>query len=316
MLAPDTAARYRGRVRALPFVLLASLLACEPRTRSSDRASPAPPTPAPSSFASRPYDVHVPPGLDRSRPAPLVVSLHGYGAPSGEAHARAFGFAAMADEHGFVLATPDGTVDSHGSRYWNATDACCNFDHAGVDDVAYIAWLIDDAVSKLAIDRDRVFVLGHSNGGFLAHRLACDLAPRLAGAVSIAGAGWKDTSRCAPGEPVSILEIHGDADVIIRMRGGRVFNLPVPEYPSTQETLAGWLAQDSCGVGAQPAPASIDFDDGVPGVETTRLSYRDCRAGVTVDLWTVVGGSHVPHPSRAGLTAIAAWMTAHPKHAR
>ena len=316
VLAPHAAGRYRGTVRALPLFVLTALLACEPRTRASDSAPPAPPAPVPSAFASRPYVVHAPPGLDHSRPASLVVSLHGYGAPSGEAHARALGLEALADEQGFLLAMPDGSVDSRGSRYWNATDACCDFDHTGVDDVAYIAWLIDDVASKLAVDRDRVFVLGHSNGGFLAHRLACDLALRLAGAVSVAGAGWKDAWHCAPSEPVSILEIHGDADVIIKMSGGRVFDLPVPEYPSTKDTIAAWLAKDACGAGAQPAPAPIDFDDGVPGLETTRVSYRACRGGVTVDLWTVAGGSHVPRPSHAGLLAIGAWMTAHPRHAR
>ena len=157
-------------------------------------------------------------------------------------------------------------------------------------------------------------MVGHSNGGFLAHRLACELAPRLAGAISVAGAGWKDPSRCSPAEPVSVLEIHGDADVIIRPGGGRVFDLPLPEYPSTRDTVSMWLQKDACGAGAQPAPAPIDFDDLVPGVETTRVSARACRDGVTVDVWTVAGGSHLPRPSRAGLRALGEWIASHPKH--
>lgn len=245
-----------------------------------------------------------------------MVALHGYGAPGGEAHARALGLVALADEQGFVLAMPDGTVDSRGARFWNASDACCDFDHTGVDDVSYIGWVIHDAGGKVPVDPARVFVIGHSNGGFLAHRLACDLAPRIAGVVSIAGVAWKDTARCAPAEPVSVLQIQGDADAIIRTGGGRVFDQPLPEYPSTSETLSMWAQKDGCGAGAQPAPLPIDFDDLVPGAETTRTGYASCRDGVTVDLWTVRGGSHVPRPSRAGLQAIAAWMTTHPKHGR
>jgi polyhydroxybutyrate depolymerase len=295
---------------------LAALVACESRSRSPDGALPAASVVPAAPAVARPYALHVPPGLDRSRPSQLVVSLHGYGAPSGEAHAHALGLDALADEQGFLLAMPDGTVDARGSRFWNASDACCDFDHIGVDDVAYIAWVIDDASRRQKVDPERVFVFGHSNGGFLAHRLACDLAPRLAGAVSIAGAGPKDPSRCKPSAPVSILEIHGDADSIITMSGGRVFNLQLPEYPSTKDTIAMWLDRDGCGAGGQPAPARLDFDDSVPGVDMQPVSYRGCKDGVTVDLWTEAGGSHLPHPSHAGLVALGAWMTAHPKHGR
>jgi len=245
-----------------------------------------------------------------------VVWLHGYGAPSGEGHARSFGLIALSDEQGFVLAMPDGTLDSHDRRFWNASDACCDFEHKGVDDVAYMAWLLDDVADTLAVDRDRVYVAGHSNGGFMANRLACDLAPRLAAAVSFAGAGWKDPSRCQPSEPVNVLEIAGDADDIVRMRGGRVFDQPLPEYPPMLETIGMWRQNDGCGAGGQPAPSPIDFDDGIPGAETTRTSSASCRDGVAVDLWTVAGGTHFPHPSHAGLQAIWAWMAAHPKHRR
>ena len=303
-------------VRVLLFLALSALFACEHGARSSGGAPPAGSASPATSPVSRPYALHLPPGLDRSKPAQLVVSLHGYGAPSGEQHAHGLGLDALADEQGFVLAMPDGTVDSHGSRFWNASDACCDFDHTGVDDVAYIAWVIDDVSRKVLVDRNRVFVVGHSNGGFFAHRLACELAPRLAGAISIAGAAWKDPSRCKPSAPVSILEIHGDADDIIRMAGGRVFDLQDHEYPSTRDTMAMWLEKDACGPGAQPAPMPIDFDEKVPGVEATPVSYRGCKDGVTVDLWTVAGGTHLPHPSHAGLVAMGLWMTTHAARGR
>ena len=301
-------------VRALLLLPALALLACETHARTSEGVPPAASASVAAPAVARPYGLHIPPGLDRSKPAQLVVSLHGYGAPSGEAHAHALGFDALADEQGFVLATPDGTPDSGGNRFWNASDACCNFEHKDVDDVAYIAWLIDDASRKVKVDPDRIFLIGHSNGGFLAHRLACELAPRLAGAISIAGAGWKDPTRCKPSVGVSVLEIHGDADTIIKMGGGRVFDRPVPEYPATKDTMAMWLDKDACGPGAQPAPAPIDFDENVPGVDTQPVSYRGCKDGVTVDLWTEAGGSHLPRPTHAGLVAIAAWMTAHARH--
>jgi polyhydroxybutyrate depolymerase len=39
---------------------------------------------------------------------------------------RGLGLLADADEHGYLLAYFDGSVDSAGNRFWNATDACCN----------------------------------------------------------------------------------------------------------------------------------------------------------------------------------------------
>jgi polyhydroxybutyrate depolymerase len=245
---------------------------------------------------------------------PLLIFLHGYGA-EGPAEARWLGLGDFAESHRFVFAAPNGTQDSRGKRFWNATDACCDFDGAGVDDVAYIAHLMDEAAARTRIDPGRVYVLGHSNGGFFAHRLACDLAPRIAAAVSLAGANWNDAGRCSPGRPVSVLEIHGDADAVIRMGGGRVFDLPVPTYPSAFRTVSIWAALDGCTGPPRRRASFLDFDMSVPGQETARSAFT-CPPGISVELWTVAGGSHVPRPSSAALESIWTWLLAHPKPAR
>jgi polyhydroxybutyrate depolymerase len=255
----------------------------------------------------------VPAGRDRRTPAPLVLFFHGYGAPGGEEHAHGLDVDALADEAGFVLVTPDGTPDSNGRRFWNATDACCDFDGKRPDDVGYVRWILDDVASKMPIDPARVYVAGHSNGGFFSHRLACELAPRIAAAVSLAGAQWSDPSRCHASEPVSVLEIHGDADDIVRYGGGRIFDLPARIYPGALETTADWARLDGCGDRPEPVGARFDFDADVAGADTTRLSYPGCRAGVSVELWTEAGGGHLPHPTREGLRAVWAWMLAHAK---
>jgi len=255
----------------------------------------------------------VPPTAGGTAPIPLVVFFHGYGA-TGAAMVRAIGLEAVADANGFALAYPDGSVDSRGRRFWNATDACCDFDRTGVDDVGYVRWLIEDVARKVPVDPKRVYVFGHSNGGFFAQRLACDLSSRLAAAVSMAGAAWKDPTRCSPSEPVSVLAIVGDKDPVIRSQGGTVFDLPVPPYPSTTETLALWMTKDRCTGALAQGGSRLDFDALLPGTETTMQDATGCPAGISVSEWTVAGGSHVPSPSRAGVDAIWAWMAAHPKH--
>src|ERR1700722_8162135 len=215
-------------MRPLALVLVSvAVLACDAHKAAVDRGEAGA---AIGPLADRPYGLHEPAGWNRSNPAPLVVVFHGYG-DTGSGIVRGFGLAAMSDADGFVLAYPDGTLDSQGRRFWNANNACCDFEGRGIDDVAYASWLIDDVERKLPIDRKRVYVAGHSNGGFLALRLACDLAPRIAAAVSVAGAAWKDDTRCRLEAPVSVLQVQGDADPLIHFGGGLVFDKPMREYP-------------------------------------------------------------------------------------
>ncbi len=292
-----------------------ALLACTPRSSASERreaAAPGPNLASPPLPIDRPYGLHVPAGWDHKTPAPLLVVFHGYG-DTGSNLVRGFGLAELSDASGFVLAYPDGTLDSEGRRFWNATNACCDFENRGIDDVAYASSILDEIERKLPIDPRRVYVAGHSNGGFMALRLACDLSPRIAATVSIAGAAWKDASRCRPTSPVSVLQVQGDADRLIHYGGGLVFDQPTRDYPGALATLATFADRDHCTGGLSPPGAPLDFDGQEPGSETTPRTYAGCPAGISVTLWTVAGGSHLPHPTRDGMNALWAWMAAHPK---
>jgi polyhydroxybutyrate depolymerase len=226
---------------------------------------------------------------------------------------REFGLAAVADRNGFALAFPDGTMDAQGKRFWNATDACCNFGGLPVDDVGYVRWILGDVAKHVHVDPTRVYGVGFSNGGFLAHRIACDLASSVAAVVSVAGAQWSDSSRCTPSEPVSVLEIHGDADRVVRPDGGLVFNLPGRRYPSLRETLATWAAKDVCTGTLAPTGRNLDFDAMLAGAEADEETYGGCPAGVAVTWWSVRGEGHIPNPTAAGMQGVWEWLRAHRK---
>jgi len=179
------------------------------------------PSTASSPTADRPYGLKVPAGYDGHHPVPLVVLLHGYGS-NGQQQAGYFGLLDEADKAGFLLAYPDGTRDRIGRRFWNATDACCDFGHTGVDDVAYLNAVVDDMEANFNIDKKRVFFTGHSNGGFMSHRMACDSAGRVAAIMALAGDVWQDASKCNPSEPVAVLLIHGDADTLVPIQQAEV----------------------------------------------------------------------------------------------
>lgn len=264
----------------------------------------------------RPVTVHVPASYDANRPAPLLILLHGY-TGSGEANDAYFHMAAAAPQGGFVYATPDGTIDGDGNRFWNATDACCNFDRRTVDDVAYLSSVIADIQGQLAIDPKRIAVVGHSNGGFMSYRMACERSDLVGAVVSLAGATFADPVDCKPTEPVSVAQVHGTADDVILFDGGGPLTDGAGPYPGAETTATTWAAYDGCGTDAAALSPKIDVDadlsDGADPAETSVLEWSRCDAGATVQLWTIPNGSHAPDLTPAFADAVIRFLVEHPK---
>src|SRR2546426_9309543 len=124
--------------------------------------------------ATRRVTVTVPPGYDPVTPMPLFIFLHGYGGGSDDGVAGQFRSYAASKK--YLYAAPNGTFDSCGSRFWNATNACCKpiCSGADVDDSSYIIGIIQEIQSKLNVDPLRIFIAGYSNGGFIGFLIACD----------------------------------------------------------------------------------------------------------------------------------------------
>jgi polyhydroxybutyrate depolymerase len=271
-----------------------------------------PPVDAAGIVAARPYTLHVPIGYDPTKPTPLVVMFHGYSATGalGEAIMR---LTPASDAHGFLYAYGDGTIDSAGKHFWNATDACCNIDHSTVDDVAYFDAIVADVASKENVDPKRVYAVGHSNGGFMVHRLACDRAGEVAAIVSLEGATWNDASRCNPVSHVSVAEVHGDADPTILYTGGT--DVDNAAYPSAPQTVATWAAKNGCTGTLADTGVTLHLDTSQDaGNETLVAAYGGCPGSMGVELWTVHGGGHIPwlaHPTWGDV--VWAFLSAHAK---
>lgn len=254
----------------------------------------------------RPFEVFVPDTYDGSAAVPLVVLLHGYGI-NGAMQEDFFQLRQLADSRGFLLATPDGTIDADGSHFWNATDACCGFG-ATVDDSAYLVAVIQHIEADYRVDPARVFLVGFSNGGFMSYRMACDHADLIAAIASISGATFLDPSACNPSEPVTVVEIHGDHDEAIAYDGGTFRDQP---HPGAVETVADWAAYDGCTGPATEAAEGRDldqrFDDAIVA------QYEGCPPGVAVELWTIPGGAHIPELTDTFSAQVIDFLLAHPK---
>lgn len=164
----------------------------------------------------RPAALVAPFGADPTEPLPLIIALHGYGSNVWK-QSQYLGLIQRINVDRFLLLMPNGSRDEEGKRFWNATEFCCDFGDSNVDDVGYLRSLLDEASQSVEIGP--IYGVGHSNGGFMSFRLACDGVPGLTGIVSLAGTTFADEQRCAEAGPVSILQIHGDADDVILYEG-------------------------------------------------------------------------------------------------
>lgn len=294
-----------ARFFVVPVILALTLgTACS----SNDGGAPAA-TGAPDAGplgGDRPVTMFVPSSYRSDKRWPLVILLHGYGA-SGVAQELLFQLQPLAESRGFLFMHPDGTVDSTGKRFWNATDACCDFDHTGIDDSAYIQGLIDQAKSIYSVDPKRVYLIGHSNGAYMSYRMACDHADSIAAIASLAGATYLDTTKCTPTEPVNVLEMHGNADQTVPYDG------EAGSYPGAQDTVKIWATYDGCSLTPGTSAPPEDFA-GDSAAETTITRYDSgCRPGGSAELWTLDGQGHIPSVNDNWRNGVIDWLFAHSK---
>lgn len=229
--------------------------------------------------SDRPVEVTLPEPYDVSRRYPVVVMLHGYGASSALQDVI-FGLKARAASMGFILIAPDGLVDRRGNQYWNAATECCDFDGSGVDDVGYISGLIEEAQALYPVSH--VAVMGHSNGGFMSYRMACerpDLVDRIA---PLAGTLSTVAAECPGTQPVRVLHMHGTLDDSVAYSSFEGHNGALDSIRHFTE-LAGCTGPTDDG--------TRDHIRDLEGEETV-VDRWDCPVG-DMQLWTGVGGDHV-----------------------
>ena len=133
-----------------------------------------------SSGEKREYVLYVPSSYDRSKPTPLVISMHGAGL-WGAAQRDISRWNELADTKGFIVVYPSG-VGGKGVRMWRA-----EVGDGLKKDVRFISDLIDTLSASYNVDSTRIYANGLSNGGGMSFVLSCTLSNRIA-AVGMVGA--------------------------------------------------------------------------------------------------------------------------------
>lgn len=243
--------------------------------------------------ATRTYLLHVPrtaPAKDRA----LVIAFHG-GGTSATVMEHFTGLTGKAEQAGFVVIYPDGTGQVSRLLAWNAGRCCGHAAEAKVDDLAFVARLIDEAVARQAVDPRRVYVTGMSNGAMMAYRVAAEMPERIAAVAAVAG-GLEIDPAAIKG-PVPVLHIHGTADDYVPWNGGKGSRSRLADpHASVPATIEAWIKAN----GADPFTISVVLPDRDPGDGTrvVRHQHAPGPAGAPVILYQIKGGGHT-WPGRA-----------------
>jgi polyhydroxybutyrate depolymerase len=228
-----------------------------------------------SSGEKREYLLYVPKSYDRSRPTPLVISMHGAGL-WGAAQKETSRWNDLADRKGFIVVYPSG-VGGKGLRVWR-TDPGDDLKK----DVRFISELIDTLRASYNVDSTRIYANGLSNGGGMSFALSCTLSNRIAAVGMVAAAQTLPWRWCTDERTVPMIAFHGTADPDIPYNGGSSWMSPRP-FPSVPGWAAKWATRNRC----DPNPV-----ESIVAADVMRRAYGGCANAAAVVLYTVRGGGH------------------------
>ncbi len=211
-------------------------------------------------------------GAAAGKPAGLVVVLH-QDIGSARAVAEGLGLDALR-RSGLALAYPAGVGGS-----WNAGLCCGAAQRQGVDDVAFVNAVLDDATTRTHVDPSRRGLVGYSGGGMLAYRLMCSAHRPLAVVVEVSGSL---EAPCVPGVRLpDLLSVHGELDGTV----GLTKSIKVTHLGMAPRSVASTLTlvTQAAGCGGR---RTADTDG------ARLVSWGGCHGGSTVDVQVVRGAGH------------------------
>lgn len=179
---------------------------------------------------------------------------------------------------------------------WDATDGCCKGRNYGDGDVHFLnnltSWATHDH------NASDIAIIGFSNGGFMAHRMACE-TDRLKGIVAINGVTFKEANDCINPGHLNVIQIGSNDDQRIRPIGGTYpgcIDADCNPYASFQETVDYWRGRLNCGQ-ASPVHQSDailtsnnDLLASVGG--SVDVANYTCSNSARVSSWTLQGRRH------------------------
>lgn len=235
---------------------------------------------------NRHYTLHLPFGYSflRKKKLPLLIVLHGGGGNINQA-IRATKFNSISNKEKFIVVYPQGY-----NRFWSDARGSTKASKAGIDDVKFIREMIHKLQSQYKIDERRIYVLGASNGGFMAQTLAVKLPNIFAAIASIIATLPKNLDgQLSRASPLSILYILGTKDPLVPFAGGNVNSPSGGEILSAEESVYQWTSTLHCKLNPQIEELPDTARD---QTTVTLFQYQDCTSDHEVYFYRVNNGGH------------------------
>jgi len=201
----------------------------------------------------RHFYIHIP-EKKRYEKYPVVIMLHG-GVSNSKFSMKRFGWMELSDKEGFIAIFPDALPPIGGSSpdntifrpqsWWEGL----NIDprklvfNDSVDDVGFIATIIQELKSEDLIDEKRVFLTGYSNGATMAMFLGLKLSNVIAAVAPVCGLYVpKDQQKIS--SPISVMVIIGMDDPFNPYYGGLIlppWSIKIVKKPPVETTIMKWV---------------------------------------------------------------------------
>jgi len=194
----------------------------------------------------------------------------------------------IAAQENLILIVPNGTNGSSGHRGWND----CRSDSEGnptTNDVLFIENLIDFVSNEHNGDNSRVFVVGTSNGGHMAIRLAQEIPEKLTAFAAIVASNPVNSQCVNSTAPISALFMNGTDDPINPYEGGEMAGNR-GEVFSAAATIDYWINRNQ----TDESAITTDFTDIDTSDDSTvrKHLYGNGTNNTEVAFYEVIDGGH------------------------
>ncbi|MEO6171254.1 MAG: PHB depolymerase family esterase [Lysobacter sp.] len=247
---------------------------------------------------ARAYTLYIPPGLDATVCAPLVVMLHGCTQNSAD-FAAGTRMNVLADKFGVRVAYPDQTSRENAGSCWNWFRSEDQRRDSGEPSI--LAGIVADIAANVSVDPKRVYVAGLSAGAAMAVILgrtypdvfagvgahsglpfaaATDMAGAFAamqgrGVAAANPAATRTVAQVRGARTIPTIVFHGDADRTVNVSNGRAIVEDTVHAPGSEAALKVRSVQSE-----------------VAGRSYTRETHTDPTGTALVEFWRVHGAGH------------------------
>ena len=247
---------------------------------------------------TRTYTLNLPPNYYEDSDFSLVIAMHGGGGTANQFESSGK-LTEKANAAKFIVVYPNG-VKGNGilrAQTWNAGGCCDYAAEHNINDVKFISQLIDHLVAAYKINPKKVYATGHSNGGMMAYRLACELSDKIA-AIAPNSSTMVVTQPCNASRAVPVLHMHSMLDSNVPYTGGVGTGFSNHYNPPLDSVFQVWSLKNACATQAQIIVNNSSYK---------LTKWTDCSNNTSIQYYLTKEGGHAWPPSNAINTNDLLW---------